>query len=309
MELQIEALFEKIVVMAMFSRRALQNAIDESLPYADRSKRREWVKILNSPTSVKYIPTEWELVILQSLATLGTVQHESDLGGETKPDLHFRSSTVTFVADIATISDRGSHERNPIGPFEKELRKRWQESGITEGGFAFHASTRLHTGRGSKPPVIMPPVEQFESLIFNDRFDQFVREVQAAPQEQRQLAVPWARESVIQITYVPGRRFVWCTGYTSYTVPTQRDRNPLYLALKEKGARRQKVTTAGLRDEVRITTMILLSLALGVICRNERPMAQTPKPLRSGVMIAVPVEVVSKSKSAVWFGPNRQNQG
>jgi|GEM_PF-5896976 len=62
--------------------RALQNPIDESLPYADRSKRRDWVKILNSPTSVKYIPTEWELVILQSLATLGTVQHESNLGGE-----------------------------------------------------------------------------------------------------------------------------------------------------------------------------------------------------------------------------------
>ena len=250
MELQIEALFEKIVAMAMFSRRALQHAIDESLPYADRSKRREWVKILNSPTSVKYIPTEWELVILQSLATLGTVQHESNLGGETKPDLHFRSSTVTFVADITTISDRGSHERNPIGPFEKELRKRWQESGITEGGFAFHASTRLHTGRGSKPPVIMPSVEQFESVIFNDRFDQFVREVQAAPQEQRQLAVPWARESVIQITYIPGRRFVWCTGYTSYTVPTQRDRNPLYLALKEKGDQLKRCGFTGLRGVI-----------------------------------------------------------
>lgn len=124
MELRAEALFEKIVAMAMFSRRTLQNAIDGSLPYADRSKRRERVKILNSPTSVKYIPTEWDLVILQSLATLGTVQHESDLGGETKPDLHFQSPAVTFVADIATISDRGSHERNPIGPFEKELRKR-----------------------------------------------------------------------------------------------------------------------------------------------------------------------------------------
>jgi len=89
--------------MAMFSRRALQNAIDESLPYADRSKRRDWVRTLNSPTSVKYIPTEWELVILQSLAALGTVHHESDLGGETKPDLHFQSPAVTFVADIATM--------------------------------------------------------------------------------------------------------------------------------------------------------------------------------------------------------------
>jgi hypothetical protein len=236
--------------MAMFSRRALQKAIDGSLPYADRSKRREWVGTLNSPTSAKYIPTEWEVMILHALATLGTVYHESDLGGETKPDLHFQSPAVTFVGDIATISDRGSHERNPIGPFEKELRKRWEQSGITEGGFAFHASTRLHTGRGSKPPVIMPPVDQFQTLIFNDRFDQFVRDVQLTPGEQRQLAVCWARESVIQITYVPGRRFVWCTGYTSYTIPTLRDRNPLYLALKEKGDQLKRCGFTGLRGVI-----------------------------------------------------------
>lgn len=236
--------------MAMFSRRSLQNAIDESFPYADCPKRREWVKILNSPTSVKYIPTEWEIVILQTLAALGAVRHESNLGGVTKPDLHFQSPSITFVADIATISDRGSHERNPIGPFEKALRKKWEESGITEGGFAFHASTRLHSGKGSRPPVVIPSIEQFQTLIFDDRFDQFVRDVQSAPTEQRQLVIPWARNSVIQITYVPGRRSVWCTGYTSYTVPTLRDRNPLYLALKEKGDQLKRCGFAGLRGVI-----------------------------------------------------------
>jgi len=113
--------------MAMFSRRALQNAIDGSLPYADRSKRREWVGTLNSPTSAKYIPTEWEVMILHALATLGTVYHESDLGGETKPDLHFQSPAVTFVGDIATISDRGSHERN-----DRTVRERTSEALGTE---------------------------------------------------------------------------------------------------------------------------------------------------------------------------------
>ena len=59
--------------MAMFSHRALQRAINERLLYADRSKRSEWAKVLNSPTSPRYIPTEWELLILKSLATLGTL--------------------------------------------------------------------------------------------------------------------------------------------------------------------------------------------------------------------------------------------
>jgi len=221
--------------MAMFTPRALQSAINGSLTYANKSKRMEWIGVLNSPRSPKYIPAEWEIMLLRSLSELGSITHELNLGGQTKPDVQFQSPSVAFVADIATISDRGPHERNPIRSLEDELRKRWLQSGITEGGFAFHASTRLDSGKASKPPIIVPPVENFEPLIFNDRFAQFVRDVRAEPSEQRKLSIPWARSSVIQITYVPGRNFVWCTGYTSYTVPTQRDRNPLYLALKEKG--------------------------------------------------------------------------
>ncbi|HWE84591.1 MAG TPA: hypothetical protein VG267_06580 [Terracidiphilus sp.] len=215
--------------MAMFTRRALQRAINGSRTYASSSKRKEWIGVLNSPGSVKYIPTEWEIVLLQSLSQFGPVTHELDHGGQTKPDVQFQSPSLTFVADIATISDRGLHERNPIRLLEEKLRERWLQSGITEGGFAFHASTRLHTGKGSKSPNVVPPVEELDSLIFNDRFGQFIRDVRVAPSEQRQLNIQWAPSSVIQITYVPGRKFVWCTGYTSYTVPTQRDRNPLYL--------------------------------------------------------------------------------
>jgi hypothetical protein len=236
--------------MAMFSRRALQRAINESLPYTDRSKRSEWAKVLNSPTSLRYIPTEWEMVILQSLATIGTLTHEPKLSGETKPDIQFESPGLNFVADVATISDRGLHERNPIRALENELRKRWELSSITEGGFAFHASTRHYSGKGAKPPVVVPPVSDFGSLVFNDRFDQFVLEVKASPTEQRQLAIPWATSSVITINYVPGRKFVWCSGYTSYTVPTVRDRNPLYLAIKEKGDQLKRCGYAGLKGVI-----------------------------------------------------------
>jgi hypothetical protein len=236
--------------MAMFTRRALQRAIDGSLAYTSRSKRREWVGVLNSPKSPRYIPTEWEIMVLQSLSGLGTLTHEQDLGGETKPDVHFKCPSLTFVADIATISDRGSHERNPIRQLEVELRQRWLRSGVTEGGFAFHASTRLETGRGGKPPVIVPPVEQFDSLIFNDRFERFVCDVKTAPNQQRALNIPWAINSVIQITYVPGRKFVWCTGHTSYTIPTQRDRNPLYLALKDKADQLKRCGFSGTRGVI-----------------------------------------------------------
>jgi hypothetical protein len=137
-----------------------------------------------------------------------------------------------------------------FAPLEDELRKRWEQSGITEGGFAFHAKTRHYSARGSKPPVVVPPVSKFGSLIFNDQFDQFVLEVKVSPTEQRQLAVPWATNSVITITYVPGRKFVWCSGYTSYTVPTVRDRNPLYLAIKEKGDQLKRCGYPGLKGVI-----------------------------------------------------------
>lgn len=236
--------------MAMFARRELQRAINESLPYASPSMRRKWVGVLNSPSSSNYIPTEWEVLLLRSLSGLGSVTHELDFGGITKPDIEFQSTSLTFVADITAISDHGLHERNPIRRLEEELRKRWLQSGITEGGFAFHASTRLHTGKGAKPPIVVPAVEQFESLLFNERFEQFVLDAKAAPTDQRQLIIPWAQDSVIQITYVPGRKFVWCAGYTSFTLPTQRDRNPLYVALKEKGHQLKLCGYSGLKGVI-----------------------------------------------------------
>jgi len=96
----------------------------------------------------------------------------------------------------------------------------------------------------------VPSAEKFESLIFNDRFGQFVRDVKEVPREQRHLRIPWTPGSIIQITYVPGRKFVWCTGYTSYTVPTQRDRNPLYLALKDKGGQLKRCGFSGTKGVI-----------------------------------------------------------
>src|ERR1035438_3967325 len=120
--------------MAMFTRRALQHAINATLTCASSSKRREWAAVLNSPKSPKYIPTEWEIILLQSLSGLGALTHEPRLGGPTRLDIQFRSPSLIFVADIATISDHGLHERNPIQPLEDELREHWLQSGITEGG-------------------------------------------------------------------------------------------------------------------------------------------------------------------------------
>jgi hypothetical protein len=236
--------------MAMFSRRALQRAINDSLSYATSQKRRDWVSTLNSPKSRKYIPTEWEVVLLQVMSRLGSLHHEADLGGETTPDVYFESPALTFAADITTISDRGRHEQNPIDLFEQELRKRWIKSGIKEGGLGFHASTSLQIVKGSKPPIIVPPSEQFESLIFNDNFETFIDSVRAQPAEKRQIDVWWNRNSVIQIIYLPGRNSVWCTGHTSYTVPTQKDRNPLYLALKDKGDQLKRSGFTGIKGVI-----------------------------------------------------------
>lgn len=62
-------------------------------------------------------------------------------------------------------------------------------------------------------------------------------------------------------------------------------------------------------EDAGITAMILLSLLLGVICRNECSTALTPKPLKSGGTIAVPVEVVSNSRNVVWCEQGRRNRG
>ena len=153
----------------------LQRCINESLTYAPQGARRVWVKKLNSSSEPAYEATEWEVVTLHTIAQLGTLRHEPFLEGTSKLDIVFEDSTISFGADVTTILDLGLDERNPVRELEERLRIAYQAVGISTGGIALSVmDTSRPVGRAPKESSIVPPVSEFENLIFNYSFDQWV---------------------------------------------------------------------------------------------------------------------------------------
>src|SRR5665213_4002062 len=123
--------------MAIFTRRVLQQCINEANSYASRRKIREWVEKLNSTDDRNYIATEWEVVLLRTLSKVGKLTHPEETSKHATLDVIFASQdqSLSFAADIAAISDRGARENHPIHQLHHELERRFRALGLKRGGF------------------------------------------------------------------------------------------------------------------------------------------------------------------------------
>lgn len=222
--------------MGIFSRRYLQRCIDESSTFATLKVRKLWVKKLNSPSSPDYAAKEWEIAILNALSKLGELRHEVDFGGTTRPDILYSSQGLEFVADITAVSDKGLHEQNPLELLEEELRKRYERSGITAGGFALIVTATSIPSNRVKSLGIVPPVKSFNEIIFNSAFENFIAKIKASNTERREIEVTYGEppQSQIRIIYQPGKPGAYCHQYTVYTGLNVINKNPLYYALRDK---------------------------------------------------------------------------
>jgi len=108
--------------MALFTRRHLQRILDENARFLKSGQLRNSIKQLNSVCD-EYLAKEWELALLNAASKHGHVEHEPGASDERKPDLRFRSNDdgVAFIADVATISDHGFHQENPVDAFRNVL--------------------------------------------------------------------------------------------------------------------------------------------------------------------------------------------
>ena len=225
--------------MAMFARRVLKRCIDESFSYASNDVRRTWVKKLNSSSEPAYAATEWEIVVLHTIAQFGTLRHEPLLvGGSSKLDVVFGNSAISFGADITTISDRGLDEKNPISELEKRLKDIYEASEISSGGIDFRVIDISQTmGRYIKGSSIIPPKNEFDNIIFNDSFFRWISSLKTTPNEKSVHQIIY-RNPVSQIifTYTPGNIGIRCSGYTNYRMAKSLKNNPLHNALVSKAS-------------------------------------------------------------------------
>ena len=238
--------------MALFTRRVIQRCLDENAEFVSTAHLRDWVQRLNRVSS-DYVATEWEVVLLRAFAKLGRVRHEPSIGPR-PVDLIFESldGRLQFAADIAAISDQTLHDRNPIDRFGDELSKRIGKAKINTGRFTFRVEEEqpiAHRGTGRKRRLLLPPVGQFSTYIFDAAFDKYIDSIRKKPNHPHDHHVHHRSPAVaVKIQYQPGQgRGVGGASYGSYTSTTVKDDNPLFNALKRKAIQLRQSGYKGIR--------------------------------------------------------------
>ncbi len=224
--------------MALFARRIVQRCLDEAAKFTAQDNLHDWVQRLNK-FSDDYVATEWEIVLLWAISKFGAILHEPSIGG--RPiDIVFdgRNGTLRFAADIVAISDQSLHKQNPIWPLREELTRRVTRAGIVSGGFSLQvkeANPIPSKGSGKRRRLLLPPVRQFSSLVFNEKFETFICAIRSNPSVRTSCRVLNSSPLVdLTVFYEPGRKGVGISSHGSYTCTTVIDDNPLYNALKLK---------------------------------------------------------------------------
>src|SRR6266852_3296618 len=111
-------------LVAIFSRRSIQAMLDHNATSIGAGATKRHAQRLNR-CDEQSLAVEWEVAVLYALSRLGTVLHEPALGGTARLDFAFDGpSGITFCGDVATVTDAGVSERNPLVHFEEELRRR-----------------------------------------------------------------------------------------------------------------------------------------------------------------------------------------
>lgn len=235
--------------MALFSRRCLQRALDESGAYLSGKERADICSLLNTVHD-NYLSKEWELVITHAASKLGSLQYEPDLGGSSRPDFLFRAadSNLTFLTDITAVSDRGFEKLNPVEAMEEEFRRQLYKRKMI-GGFDVRVDAyqnNVYRGSPSKPQLKLPKQSEFHSKIFNGKFHGFLDSVQKNPEERHYYHAANVDTSV-HFQYEPSRRGYGGSSHLAFNFANIIDRNPVYNALASKAEQLRNASFAGMK--------------------------------------------------------------
>jgi hypothetical protein len=223
--------------MAIFSRRALQDLIDNSSSFLEAKQVRRKVNILNQEQEAT-IPTEWELALLYAFTRLGQALHEEDLGGKARPDIRFTPTSArnSIAIDIAVVSDKYLHKENPYDALMEELTRRLRKSFPQGIPGNFHLEVRavsLNVFRGSGPTKLrIPHQHQFKSAVFNKDFSAFLARIIASPLVRQVFSVK-NYDVDIGITFEPSR-YGLSGSHASYTTAHSKTSNPVANTLHAK---------------------------------------------------------------------------
>lgn len=210
--------------------------LTENRRFVGQRQLSEHIRRLNGNDPVQRVTTEWEIAVLNGLSKLGQTQHEPTVPGTSKPDVLFTHSAGTVLMDITTVSDRGLDQQNPIDKLANHLLELVRKRNLEPDHFdlSVRGNDRdLYIG-GPKARLLIPRERDFDRLIFNDGFHQFLDQIRDRPTVKRTFSVINSEVRVI-VTYDPAQRS-FSLGYLSYTVAFSIEENAIWRALNEKAS-------------------------------------------------------------------------
>lgn len=216
----------------IFHRRALQRRLTELRAVLGDEAIDNLARRLNRPGKDR-IAAMWELAVFHGLSKYGSLQSEVELTSRRRPDIQFHGHELQITADVTAVSDEGLNQENPYHELMQLIEAAKKKLGLPIGGLDLRIRHRNEsTKRGTRTVLKLPPRQKLREFV-NQEVLPILREQAAVG--QLPLSVVIEDEDVgVVITIDPSKSPYSSAGFTAYDVPTIKDRNPLYSALKAK---------------------------------------------------------------------------
>jgi hypothetical protein len=218
----------------IFSRRIIQKILNDNSKLLTFDQVSKHVDALNRANEDS-IAFEWEVILLNALSKLGKVTHEPDLGGTSRVDIHFTlysNSKVSFIADIATVSDKGFKQENPVEPFIKELNLQIRKFDLQPNHFSWELKGESLGPYGDRKMKIKIPSRGDFKDFFDKDFKYFLKKI-SLNSNSKESYIKKTESLDIVISYNPTQRSQF-GNYPSYTTAYSLTKNPIYNTLKRK---------------------------------------------------------------------------
>ncbi len=216
----------------IFARRAVQRRLDELRGVLGEAAVAALARRLNRPGKDR-LAAVWEVAILHSLSKLGELRNEMSLESGRRPDVVFSNGSLTVTADVTAVSDDGLDEQNPFHELSALIEAAKNHLGLKIGGTDLRVgSRRSETSRGTRTVLRLPERRRLSEFVRNE-IEPRLREQIAEGREILEVTIEDDSTSIQVI--IDSRKSPYSTGsYAAYNVPTVKDRNPLYNALRSK---------------------------------------------------------------------------
>lgn len=220
----------------VFPRRELQRSIERLAAVLESDQLESIIARLNRPGDAR-LPAMWELVMLDALARVGVLRHEVELSGGRRPDIELTVSqpegaTLSIFGDVASVSDAGLDEQNPVGVLRDELSRLATKAGLNPNHFGYTVSGG-HMGAfgDGRMKLFLPPKGQLLELM-NRVVTPWINSLKADPGQSDRFNCE-EQEIRFSLTYDPTQRYAH-GNHLSYDIAASLDKNPLFRALKGK---------------------------------------------------------------------------